>query len=242
MTRSVRAVLFDLDGTLLNTFHLYMECFRRTLEPRFNRRLSDAEILSLNPHAEQRLLLDIVPETDFAPYFERFLTYYATLHEGLFGGPYEGVLDMLRALQARGCLLGVVSGKSRDAWRITATRLEAEGFEDLFDVVLTDDDLEAPKPSPEGLLMAVDALDLLPAQVVFVGDSLLDHQAAQAAGIPFGAALWSRGKDGRAVFPQPVGPEHDGPAFVRPAEVVDWVLRGLATQGRACPQPERQER
>jgi HAD superfamily hydrolase (TIGR01509 family) len=225
MTRPIRAVLFDLDGTLLDTFHLYMECFRLTLEPHFNRRLSDAEILSLNPHAEQRLLLDILPETDFAPYFERFLTYYATLHEGLFGGPYEGVLEMLRALQARGCLLGVVSGKSRDAWRITATRLEAEGFEDLFDVVLTDDDLEAPKPSPEGLLMAVDALELLPTQAVFIGDSLLDHRAAQAAGLPFGAALWSGRGDGLAAFAQPVGADHGGPAFSRPAEVIDWVMK-----------------
>jgi HAD superfamily hydrolase (TIGR01509 family) len=218
-------VLFDLDGTLINTFHLYMECFRLTLEPHFSRRLSDAEILSLNPHAEQRLLLEIIREVDFTPCFERFLTYYATLHEGLFGGPYNGVLDMLRTLRTQGCLLGIVSGKSRDAWRITATRMEAEGFEDLFDVVLTDDDVEAPKPNPEGLLMAVDALELLPTRAVFVGDSLLDHQAAQAAGIPFGAALWSRGRDGGATFAQPVGPEHGGPVFRRPAEVVEWVLK-----------------
>jgi phosphoglycolate phosphatase-like HAD superfamily hydrolase len=225
MSGTRRAVLFDLDGTLINTFRLYMECFRLTLEPHFSRRLTDAEILSLHPHAEQRLLFDIVPETDFTPFFERFLTYYATLHEGLFGGPYEGVPEMLHALQARGCLLGIVSGKSRDAWRITATRMEAEGFEDFFDVVLTDDDVQAPKPSPEGLLLAVDALDLLPTQAVFVGDSLLDHQAAQAAGIPFGAALWSRGEDGRAVFAQPVGPEHGGPSFRRPADVIGWVMK-----------------
>jgi len=226
VTRSSRAVLFDLDGTLVNTFHLYMECFRRTLEPRFNRRLSDAEILSLNPHAEQRLLLEIIPETDFTSYFERFLTYYATLHEGLFGGPYDGVLDMLQTLRAQDYLLGVVSGKSRDAWRITATRMEAEGFEDLFEVVLTDDDVQAPKPSPEGLLAALDALEVLPPQAVFIGDSLLDHQAAQAAGIPFGAALWSREEDARVTFAQPVGPDHDGPTFRRPADVVGWVVRG----------------
>jgi HAD superfamily hydrolase (TIGR01509 family) len=215
-------MLFDLDGTLINTSRLYMESFRHTLEPHFKRRLSDAEIVALNPHAEQRLLLEIIQEADFTPYFERFLTYYATLHDALFGGPYEGVLEMLGTLQARGYLLGIVTGKSREAWRITSTRLEGRGFEDLFDVVLTDDDVQSPKPNPEGLLMALDVLDLQPSQALYIGDSKRDNQAAEAAGLPFGIALWPRTKDGRTTFGDPASETDVAIAFASPATVVAW--------------------
>ena len=156
------------------------------------------------------------------------MTFYSALHDALFAGPYDGVLDMLRTLQEDGYLLGVVTGKSRDAWRITATRMEAEGFEDLFHIVLTDDDVQAPKPNPEGLLLALDALEIQPTQAVFIGDSLLDREAAQAAGIPFGAALWARERNGQATFAQPVGPDEGGVILRRPAQVVDWVREGKA--------------
>lgn len=224
MSGAARCVLFDLDGTLLDTWHLYMEAFRRTLEPHFNRRLSDADIMALQPHAEQRVLLDLIQEVDFTSYFERFLTHYSLLHDSLFGGPYAGVLDMLHALRAQGAVLGIVTGKSRDAWRITATRLE-EGFEDLFDVVLTDDDVRDPKPSPEGLLLALDVLDLQPSRAVFIGDSQRDRQAARAAGLPFGAALWPRGAEARGLFADPVGAGEADAAFTDPAAVLAWVTQ-----------------
>jgi HAD superfamily hydrolase (TIGR01509 family) len=218
-------VLFDLDGTLLNTYRLYMESFRRTLEPHFNRHLSDSEIMSLNPHAEQRLLLEVVQELEFNAYFERFLTYYATLHDALFDGLYGGVLDMLRTLRAQGYLLGVVTGKSREAWRITSTRLETEGFDELFDTVLTDDDVQNAKPDPEGLLIALDVFDLQPEQALYVGDSERDFLSAQAAGIQFGAALWPRAKDGSHTFAEPVGPEKAPLAFARPSDLLAMLSR-----------------
>jgi phosphoglycolate phosphatase/pyrophosphatase PpaX len=112
---------------------------------------------------------------------------------------------MLRTLHAQGYLLGIVTGKSREAWRITSARLEAHTFEQFFDIVLTDDDVRAPKPNPEGLLMALDLLDLEPSQAFYVGDSRLDAQAAAEAGLSFGAALWAQ-----------AGPEHE--RFADPAE------------------------
>src|SRR6185503_6532457 len=100
MNPSPRCVLFDLDGTLIDTYRLYMESFRSTLEPHFKRRLSDADLLALDPYAEQRLLLNVIPETEFNEYFELFLTQYARFHEPLFGGVYDGVVEMLKALEA----------------------------------------------------------------------------------------------------------------------------------------------
>ena len=203
MNPAPHCVLFDLDGTLVDTYRLYMEAFRSTLEPHFKRRLSDADLLALDPYAEQRLLLNVIPETEFNEYFELFLVQYARFHEPLFGGPYDGVLDMLRALQSQGYILGVVTGKSREAWRITSTRMEEDAFDEFFDVVLTDDDVQLPKPSPEGLLLALDTLDFQPDQAIYIGDSQRDYEAAEEAGLAFGVALWSHAP-GRHAFGDPV--------------------------------------
>jgi beta-phosphoglucomutase-like phosphatase (HAD superfamily) len=66
----IHGVLFDFDGTLIDTWRLYLESFRRSLEPHFQRLLTDPEILHYHPIAEQRLLRDIVHHERFTEYFE----------------------------------------------------------------------------------------------------------------------------------------------------------------------------
>ncbi len=224
MTGPARGILFDLDGTLINTWRLYMESFRLTLEPLVGRRLADREILDLHPHAERRLLLSLVDDAAFTPAFDRFLTHYASLHDQLFGGPYDGVLDMLQRLHGQGYLLGIVTGKSREAWRITSTRLEPQAFEQFFDIVLTDDDVRTPKPSPEGLLMALDVLGLEPAQAFFIGDSQLDAQAAAEAGLPFGAALWAQARPEGERFADLAERRSAAESFADPAQATAYLL------------------
>jgi HAD superfamily hydrolase (TIGR01509 family) len=189
-------VLFDFDGTLIDTWRLYLESFRRSLSPHFNRLLSDAEILEYQPSAERRLLSGLIEEANVPVYFESFLAHYRTLHETHNDGLYPGVEEMLGRLRKDGYLLGVVTGKSRAAWDVTFAKTGL----DTFDVVITDDDVIHPKPHPEGLEAALRRLDVSVSQSCYIGDSLLDCQAAQAAGIPFGAALWSKAPSEQEAF------------------------------------------
>lgn len=182
-----RALLFDLDGTLIDTWRLYLDAFRHALAPQLGRPLSDADIIALSPSAERRLIERVVPPQAFDGTFARFLDRYAGGHARLFDGPYRGVPRMLAEARAAGVPLALVTGKSRAAWRIT----ERAAALVPFDVVVTDDDVTDPKPSPEGLRLALDALRLRPEETLFIGDSLLDGEAARAAGVPFGAALWA---------------------------------------------------
>ncbi len=184
----MRCVLFDVDGTLIDTWRLYLEAFRRSLAPHFNRLLSDAEILEYQPSAERRLLQQIIAKDHFPSYFESLLAHYRALHASHNDGLYPGVSKMLKNLRARGYRLGVITGKTRAAWDLT---FAASGLAP-FDVVVTDDDVTHPKPHPEGLLAALQVFPADPLEALYVGDSLLDCQAARAAGIPFMAALWSK--------------------------------------------------
>ena len=221
-----RGVLFDFDGTLIDTWRLYLESFRRSLEPHFQRHLTDAEILDYQPIAERRLLREIVEHTSFTDYFTSFLSHYRSLHETHCDGLYRGIRDLLDGLRTEGYKLGVVTGKSRDAWDVTFMHSKLEPF----DVVITDDDVTHPKPHPEGLVAALDAMDVEPSRAIYIGDSLLDCQAAHAAKIRFGAALWSKSAAEVDAFRKAVGALGDACCFSEPPAVLEglkhWDGRG----------------
>ena len=123
---------------------------------------------------------------------------------------------MLAALRSAGFPLGVVTSKGRRAWEVTTSHLDLGEFA----VVLTEDDVAAPKPHPEGLLAAAAALDLPPERVVYIGDSLGDLKAARAAGMTFGATLWPKTAPGeREQFLARLGPLAPEWTFDRPADV-----------------------
>jgi len=217
-----RAVLFDFDGTLIDTWRLYLEAFRRAMEPHFLRLLTDAEILALEPTAERRLFERVVDRSRVEECYESFLRHYRSLHRTHCDGLYPGIAELLRVLRKDLYAVGVITGKSRRAWDLTF----AESSLDSFDVVITDDEVAQPKPHPEGLLAALRACGIQPHEALYVGDSLLDCRAARAAGVPFGAALWSKQPEDVVTFQDAVtriaGPDR---CFINPSAVVDALRR-----------------
>lgn len=184
----VRAVLFDLDGTLVDSYHLYLESYRRALEPMIGYAPTDDELLARGTGSERSALRGWVGEDRLAECHDSLIWHYERLHGALCEGLYDGVPEMLTALRTAGYPLGIVTGKGRRAWTVTAARLPLP----TFDVVVTEDDVAHPKPNPAGLLDAARALSLAPAACLYVGDSPGDLAAATAAGMPAAAALWPK--------------------------------------------------
>ncbi len=182
------AVLFDLDGTLVSTKRLYLEAYRRTLAAHRQRMPTVEEIIALRPRAELRFLRDLVLPELYDACLRDFRRFYDELHETHFGGVYAGVPEMLRELRAAGVRVGLVTGKSRGSWEAMMKRVELGPFE----VSVFDDDVREPKPDPEGLALAVDALGVPPVRAAYVGDATSDVEAAVAAGLLPIAALWPK--------------------------------------------------
>lgn len=180
-------VLFDLDGTLVETMRLYMECYRTAVEPYIRRDLSDDEIRSYKPRSEIRFLEFLVAPEDFEDCLARFYRIYEERHQDYFDGVYLGVPELLDGLRAADRCIGIVTGKSRRSWETTAAAAELGSF----DVVILDDDVADPKPHPDGLQQALELLDADPSTAIYVGDTLGDMQAAAAASIRGVAALWA---------------------------------------------------
>lgn len=188
MKSAPSAILFDVDGTLVDTFHLYLESYRRALEPHLGYAPADEEFIERRPSSERRFLAEWIGAERAVTCHAEMCRHYEELHGGLCGGLYDGTSEMLRALTNAGIPLGVVTGKGRRAWEITATALDLGHF----DVIVTDDDVERPKPHPEGLLAGLDALRVDAASAVYVGDSVADIEAGRRAGVRTGAALWPK--------------------------------------------------
>lgn len=180
-------VLFDLDGTLVDTMRLYMECYRGAAEPYVRKDLTDEEIRSYKPRSEVRFLKFLVRPEDYDACLEDFYRVYEERHIEFFDGVYDGIAELLDALRADGRTIGIVTGKSRRSWEVTRA---AAGLGD-FDVVVVDDDVERSKPDPEGLVRALRSLDADPDRSIYVGDTVGDMQAAAAAGVRGVAALWA---------------------------------------------------
>ncbi|HEX6746210.1 MAG TPA: HAD family hydrolase [Longimicrobium sp.] len=212
----IRAILFDLDGTLIDTYRLYLESYRRALEPFLGHAPTEREMIERGPSSERRFLLGWLGDERGEACHAEFRRHYAELHGAYVDGVYRGVPEMLAALRAAGYPLGIVTGKARHAWEVT----DREMGLGAFDVVVTDDDVDAGKPDPQGLLSAARAMAVEPGETVYVGDSTVDLAAGRAAGMRTAAVLWPKTGEGEAErFVNRITPLAPDWVFSQPADV-----------------------
>ena len=184
--RRIRAVLFDLDGTLLDTApdlataanRMLAEIGRPALEAEDIRAYIGKGVVNLvqrcfeatggGSEADHRLALEV---------FERH--YVAGVADQ--SRAYPGVLEGLVALERAGIPMGCVTNK---AGRFTEPLLELTGLRRFFGVVVSGDTTERKKPHADPLLHAARVLGTAPGETLMIGDSLNDVQSARAAGCP----------------------------------------------------------
>ena len=180
-------MLFDLDGTLIDSVRLILDSYHHTLE-----------VHGLPPRSDAHWLAGLgtplrVQFREWSDDPERLnamvLTYreYNFRHHDFRIAPYPGVVDMMRQLRAQGVRTGLVTSKNREgAWR----GLRVAALDETVDIVIGADDVQEPKPHPEPVEMALRALHATREEAVFVGDSVHDMASGRAAGVATAAVLW----------------------------------------------------
>lgn len=183
--RCVRAVLFDLDGTLVDTIELIMASFRHATEAVLGAAVADDLLLAGvgTPLAMQmRSFSEEHAEELVRVYREHNLVVHDTL-----AAEFPGVGDVLRELKRAGYPIGVVTSKlSVMAWR----GLRLFDLADYIDVMVGADDVTVHKPDPYPLNYAAGLLGVALTECAYIGDSPHDMQAAVAGGAVSIAALW----------------------------------------------------
>ena len=185
----IQAVLFDIDGTLADTTSMINECYRQVFEHYLGRRYSNAEImaiLSVAGRPETVIIREKIPEEKVDEAVNLYHSLYAKRLR-TEAHLYSGVEKLLSGLLSSGQKLAIVTGKSR--WSSEFT-LEKFGIKNFFQALITGEDVEEPKPSPQGVLRAVQRLGSDASNTLYVGDATIDIKAGRAAGVLTGAALW----------------------------------------------------
>jgi HAD superfamily hydrolase (TIGR01509 family) len=172
-------VVFDLDGTLLDTMPFVVEGLTKAVAPYRSRPTPEEVMGSLGGPSDAcvRRLLGGTRHLRVA-----LLAYLEFLrqHDHVVR-PFRGARTLLKFLKSESVRIGLWTGRER---KTTLERLRALSWERAFDPVVCGDDLSSHKPDPEGLLKIVRSWQLAPAQVIFVGDSDQDFAGGCAAGVP----------------------------------------------------------
>lgn len=182
-------VLFDLDGTLLNTLEDIRDSVNHTLAAHgFPERTMEEVRMSVGNGAAY-LMERSLPEGRGTPDFEGILREYEDYylaHNMIKTAPYEGVHALLRALAAREYKLAVVSNKGDRNAKELVSRL----FGDVVSVVVGESREIRRKPAPDTVNAALRELASRPWESVYVGDSEVDLKTAKNAGIDCISVAW----------------------------------------------------
>lgn len=217
----VEGVLFDLDGTLLDTAGDLAVALNRVLQEQGRAPLPDERIRPTVSHGAVVMLCHafaLAPDDPAMP----------TLHEAMLRHyeadiarrtqPFPGMTAVLERVEALGLPWGIVTNKPE---RLTRPLLAALGLDRRAAAVVCGDTAARPKPHPEPMLAACETLGVPPGQCLTAGDALRDIQAGQHAGCPTLAALFGYLGAGD----HPAGWGADG-LLSRPQDLLRWLPPG----------------
>lgn len=184
-----QACIFDLDGTLLDTLQDLANSVNIALEDFGQPVRTVEEVRAFVGNGVRKLMQRAVPEgTDEdlgERIYERFLEVYDR-EKNHYTKPYDGILELIALLKARGIACAVLSNKNDDA---VAALCEAH-FPNCFEFTQGMRPGVAPKPAPDALFALCTRMGINPEDAVYIGDSEVDVKTAQAAGMRLVTVTW----------------------------------------------------
>jgi pyrophosphatase PpaX len=187
----INTLLFDLDGTLIDTNELIISSFLHTLDIYYPNQYKREDVLPfIGPP-----LYDTFVKMDPDRVEEMITTYRKYNHEkhDELVTEFDGVFDTVKILHEKGLKLGIVTTKMR---KTVDMGLKLTKLDQFFDVIVALDDVKNAKPDPEPVLLALKRLDSKPEEAIMIGDNYHDILAGKNAGTKTAGVAWSiKGKE-----------------------------------------------
>lgn len=181
----IKAVIFDLDGTIGDTLPLCIKAFRQSVEPLIGRSVSDAEIIATFGPSEEGTIMALAPD-HYDKGVADYLKHYETYHE-MCSLPFAGIEELLQTLKEKGVRIAMVTGKGKHS---TAISLKKFGLENYFEFIETG--MASGPRKPEGIQLVINYFsDLNKEEIFYIGDAPSDITASRKIGIPVVAAAWA---------------------------------------------------
>ncbi|MGE6379061.1 pyrophosphatase PpaX [Peribacillus muralis] len=191
MSSNINTLLFDLDGTLINTNELIIASFTETLNHFCPGRFKREDIIPFIGPTLTDTFSSIDPKR-----VKEMIAFYRAYnwknHDALVT-QFDGVYETVQTLKQAGYKLAVVTTKKRD---VVEKGLRLSNLEPFFEVVVTLDEVENAKPDPEPLVKALTQLGSVPEEAIMIGDSYHDILGGKNAGAKTAGVAWSiRGRE-----------------------------------------------
>ncbi|HAQ08194.1 MAG TPA: pyrophosphatase PpaX [Bacillus bacterium] len=186
MSNKIDTVLFDLDGTLIDTNELIISSFLHTMEEYFPGKYQREDVLPFLGPTLQESFEPLNP-TGYEEMITTYRTFNLANHDLLVKG-FEGVYETVKTLKENNFHLAIVTTKRLD---VVQMGLKLTGLDEFFDVVVALDHVEKTKPDPEPLLKALELLNSTPERAMMVGDNYHDILGGKNAGTKTVGVAWS---------------------------------------------------
>jgi pyrophosphatase PpaX len=180
-------VLFDLDGTVIDTGAIILASMRHAAETVIGGEYSDEQLLAAVGGPGLEAQMEALDPDRVDELVRVYRAHNEPLHDTI--AACDGIEAVLATLKNRGHRLGIVTAKRRLTVDLAFARIP---IEDLFDTVVGGDETTEHKPHPAPLLLALERMGARPEDAAYVGDSPFDMQAARAAGLYAIGVGWGR--------------------------------------------------
>ncbi|WP_175987255.1 HAD family hydrolase [Bacillus sp. Marseille-Q1617] len=182
----MKAIIFDFDGTLADTLPVCFYAFQSVFKEFDDIEVSSDEIKSMFGPSETGIIKENLKNSNRDEAIDLYYQKYNEKHGELVMANKE-VDDLLQSLKKQGYKLGIVTGKARKSLAISLDHLN---MNEVFDVIITGDDVSIPKPHPEGLNQALTLLNVTNEEALFIGDSDADIEAGKKAKVRTVGVQW----------------------------------------------------
>ena len=179
-----KAIVYDLDGTLINTLDMNMYPLMRIIEEELGECWTYGQVLRFSAQPGLKTMDDLGIQ-DKETVYARWVRYVNEYPHGAI--VFDGIRKVLEAVRAAGIRQAVVSSKMHKQYQID---IVDNGLDEYLETAVLAEDTVLHKPHPEPIWECLKRMDLQPDDVLYVGDAHSDLLAAQAAGVDFGFAGW----------------------------------------------------
>lgn len=180
----IKTVIFDIDGTLLDTEYAVLNSLRDAIWELKNEHVELPELtFALGIPGEMALKQLGITDTQNGNIIWNacFANYSHTIRL------FDGVADVLKELKNEGYKLGVITSKNREEYKTDFTPFELDSY---FETIICAGDSDRPKPFPDPMLKYLELSGTKKDEAIYIGDTSYDMQCASTAGVSFGLALW----------------------------------------------------
>ena len=179
-----KAIIYDIDGTLLNTVDQNMYSLIRIIKEELDEDWTFEQVVPFTAQPGTKTIADLGIR-DVTGVYARWVRYVNEY--GKSAEPFDGIPELLRAVREKGVMQAVASSKQRRQYGIDMPR---HGFDKFMDAAVLYEDTDRHKPDPEPLNICLSRLGVKAEEALYVGDARADMEAARNAGMDFAYASW----------------------------------------------------